>query len=209
MSSSKKYYLKDLKKVFNIRYLQHNEIADKRLVKWNIKEDREYTINPGLNDRLEKKYGELIDQGYEAPMYIKFINKTVGYGAYAEKALKKGDMVTEYTGVVEEDTPFDEDNLYLWDYPTIMYQTIPGKKRRRKIRFCINAEETGNFARFINHSLKKYQNVEIQIVPRNGQWHVLYVAKKPIKKGEQLLTHYGAEYWRDRKIVPKVILPSE
>lgn len=207
MSRYKKLYHKDFKKVFGITYLPCNRIADNRLLKWNIQTDDEYTINPGLNDRLEKKYGKQIDQNYEAAMYVKWINGKVGYGAYAEQEIKKGDMVTEYTGIVEEDSPFDEDNLYLWNYPTVMYQNIPGKKRRKKIMFCVNAEKHGNFARFINHSLRKYQNVGIQIVPRKDQWHVIYVAKRDIKKDEQLLTYYGTEYWRDRKIVPEVIFP--
>lgn len=209
MKKNKKYYHKDFKPVFKINYLKHNKITDKRLLRWNIKEDAEYSINPGLNDRLEEKYGSLIDKGYHADMYVGWINNTVGYGAYAEQDIKKGDMVIEYVGIVEEDTPFDEDNLYLWDYPTIMYKTKPGNKRRTKIKFCINAEKSGNMARFINHSLRKYQNVGIQIVPRKKYWHVIYVAKKDIKKGQQLLTYYGLEYWRDRKIVPAVIHPEE
>ena len=38
-------------------------------------------------------------------------------------------------------------------------------------------------------------------------WHVVYVAKKKIKKGQQLLTYYGTQYWQDRQIVPHPIEP--
>lgn len=209
MKKQKKYYHKDFETVFKINYLKHNKITDKRLKEWNIKQDKEYTINPALNDKLEERYGKLIDQGYHADMYVGWINNTVGYGAYAAQDIKMGEMVIEYTGIVQEDTPFDEDNLYLWDYPTIMYETKPGKKRRTKIIFCINAEKDGNMARFINHSLRKYQNVGIEIIPRKSYWHVIYIAKKDIKKGQQLLTYYGLSYWRDRKIIPAVIHPDE
>ena len=209
MSHHKKLYRTDFKPVFNVRYLTQNEIIDTRILNRDIRQDAEYIINPGLNDRLAKKYGPFIEVNYEAEMYIKWVNKKVEYGAYAQQEIKKGDMVTEYTGIVEEDTPFDEDNLYLWDYPTVIYQTLPNKKRRKKFKFCINAEKTGNFARFINHSLRKYQNVAIQIVAYNNFWHVIYIAKRDIKKGEQLLTYYGLEYWKDRKIVPEVIIPEK
>lgn len=209
MKKQKKYYHKDFESIFKIKYLKHNKITDKRLKEWNIKQDKEYTINPALNDKLEERYGALIDQGYHADMHIGWINNTVGYGAYAAQDIKMGDMVIEYTGIVQEDTPFDEDNLYLWDYPTVMYETKPNKKRRTKIIFCVNAEKAGNMARFINHSLRKYQNVGIEIIPRKGYWHVVYIAKKDIKKGQQLLTYYGLSYWRDRKIVPAVIHPDE
>ena len=205
ISKNKKFYQKDFESHFGIRYIEHNEFKDQRLQKWDIKQDDEYTINPGLNDRYEAKYSEQIKAGHRAPIYIKYINKIIEYGAYADAFIKRGDMVIEYTGIVEVDDPFDEDNLYLWDYPTFFHKTIPGKKRRKKVKYCVNAEKVGNYARFINHSHRKYQNVGIQIVPCDGKWHVIYVAKKDIEPGQQLLTYYGMGYWRDRKIVPFTI----
>lgn len=209
MSHHKKLYRKDFKSIFKVDYLPQNKIIDNRILKHDIHKDKEYIINPGLNDKLTKKYGPYIEKNYEADMYVKWVNKKVEYGAFAQQDIKKGDMVTEYTGIVQEDVPFDEDNLYLWDYPTIFYHTLPNRKRRKKINFCINAEKAGNFARFINHSLRKYQNVAIQIVAYGNFWHVLYIAKRDISKGEQLLTYYGLEYWKDRKIVPEVIVPDK
>ena len=204
---SQKITIKDIEKEFGTRYLVHNEINDKRLLKWDIKTDREYTINIGLNDRLDKKYGELIKEGYVAPMYIKWVNKMVEYGAFADTDFKRGDMVCEYTGILCMDTKEDVDNLYVWDYPSFFYETVPGKKRRKKIKFCIDAEKQGNIARFINHTTREHQNVGVQIVPAQGFWHVVYVARRDIKKGQQFLTHYGVEYWRDRQIVPVPIKP--
>jgi hypothetical protein len=207
-SKKKKYYRKDFQSQFNVRYIDHNEFKGKKLLNWDIKKDSEYTINPGLNDRLEQKYSDQIKAGYHAPMHIKYINKIIEYGAYAETFIKRGDMVVEYTGTVEVDSPYDEDNLYLWDYPTFYFETVPGRTRRKKIKYCINAETVGNYARFINHSLRKYQNVGIQVTPCDGKWHVIYVAKKDIEPGEQLLTYYGMGYWRDRKIIPFTITPD-
>ncbi len=205
--SKKKYFRDDFEKKFEVIYLDHNHIKDVRLKKWDIYKDKEYTINPGLNDKLTERYGSLIAQGYCAPMSIQLVSKKVGYGAYAEKDIKKGEMVCEYTGIVEQET-YGEDNLYLWDYPTILHE-LTASGRRKKITFCINAEKQGNVARFINHSLRKFQNVGIEIIPYNNEWHVVYIAQKDIKKGQQLLTYYGMQYWRDRNIVPFVIDPNQ
>lgn len=203
---TKKFTLQEIAQQFGIKYLVHNKIIDKRLLSWDIKKDKEYTINPLLNIRLEKRYGELIKEGYVAPLYIAWVNKFVEYGAFADAPIKKGAMVCEYTGILCEDSG-DSDNLYLWDYPTFFYESDPKRKRRKKIKFCIDAEKAGNVARFINHTTREYQNVGVQIVPAHGFWHIIYVAKKDIKKGQQLLTHYGVAYWRDRQIVPKPIKP--
>ncbi len=208
MSSINKkcYYEKDFEDKFKVTHLMHSILVDERLKKWDIKKDKEYTINPVLNDQLEKRYGSLIEIGYTAKMSVKLVNKQVGYGAYAEQLISKGDMICEYTGIVEQET-YGSDNLYLWDYPTILFEkTASG--RRKKITFCVNAEKSGNIARFINHSLRKYQNVGIELIPFDGSWHVVYLAKRDIYPGEQLLTYYGTQYWRDRNIVPFTILPT-
>jgi hypothetical protein len=206
INRTKKFSIEEIEKHFGTRYLVHNEIKPTLLKSWDITKDKEYLINVGLNERLEKKYSEQIAAGYVAPLYIKWVNKMVEYGAFANADLERGDMVCEYTGILCEDSG-DVDNLYLWDYPTFFFKTIPGKKRRKKTKFCIDAQEAGNIARFINHTTHQYQNVGVQIVPAQGFWHVVYVARRPIKKGQQFLTHYGVEYWRDRQIVPVPIKP--
>ena len=206
-NTKQKLYLPDLKKLETFTYIEHNRLSDPLLKQWNINNDKEYTVNPALNDKLANLYGPFIDEGYTAPLYVQWINKKIEYGAFADASIERGQMICEYTGVVEREEPFNEDNLYLWDYPTILYETRPGKKYRKKIVYCVNAEKYGNVGRFVNHSLKKYQNVGIQMIPRNNEWHVVYIALKPIKKDAQLLTNYGPAYWRDRKIIPFIIKP--
>lgn len=204
--SKKKLYEADFKDLLNITYTPALKVVAPELKKHDIKTDREYTANPKINEKLEELYGSLIDQSFVSPMHIRWINKTVGYGVFSEVDLERGDMVCEYTGILCQDIA-DDENGYIWDYPTHRFETIPGKKRRKKIKYCIDALTEGNFARFINHTIRKYQNVGVVIVPRNNLWHVIYVAKKSIKKGQQLLTYYGTDYWRDRQIVPTPIEP--
>ena len=205
-SSTKKLYAADFKTLLDIAYLPELKVTAKELHTHNIHKDFEYTANPKLNQKLEEQYGALIDQSFVIPMHIKWINKTVGHGVFTEIDLKRGDMVCEYTGVLCQDVA-DDENGYIWDYPTFNYEVVPGKKRRKKIRYCIDALQEGNFARFINHTIRKHQNVGVCIVPRNNLWHVIYVARKTIKAGQQLVTFYGTDYWRDRQIVPTPIIP--
>ena len=39
-------------------------------------------------------------------------------------------------------------------------------------------------------------------IPVDGRWHLAYVAKKPIKKDQQLLANYGKPYWKGRGCKP-------
>ena len=202
----KKIYKDDIETTLGIPYLPSLKLVATELKKHDITTDAEYTADPVLNTKLETKYGELIDQSYTAPIYIKWVNKMVEYGVFADAPIARGEMVCEYTGILCRDD-VDNENCYIWDYPTIAYEDVPNKKRRKKIKYCIDAEKQGNFARSINHTIRKYQNVGVVIVPRKNLWHVIYIAQKDIKKGQQLLTYYGTQYWRDRQIVPQPMQP--
>ena len=207
MTKHKKIYPADFQEVLGIKYLDSLVVKTDKLKNWDIYKDKEYTNNPGLNDKLAIIFGALIDEKYQVPMHMKWINKTVQYGVFAERLIKKGEMVCEYTGHLEVDTQREVDNLYVWEYPSVIYETVPGKTRRKKVAFCINAEKIGNFARGINHTIKKHQNVDVAMVPYKGLWHVIYRAKKDILPGQQLLTHYGKSYWQDLSIAPAVLIP--
>lgn len=207
MTKHKKIYSTDFKDALNVEYLDSLIIKTDKLAHWDIYKDKEYTNNPQLNDKFALLYGALIDERYQVPMHVKWINKTVQYGVFTEKSIKKGQMISEYTGYLEVDDNSDVENLYLWEYPTILHEVISGKKNKKKTKFHINAEKVGNFARAINHTTKKNQNVDAIMVPHKNLWHVVYRAKKDINAGGQLLTHYGKTYWQDLGIVPTVLVP--
>jgi hypothetical protein len=207
MTKHKKIYSQDFKNILNVEYTDTVIIRTDKLNNWDIYKDKEYLNNPGLNDKVALLYGALIDDKYQVPLYMQWINKTVEYGVFAEEAIARGQMICEYTGCLEIDDNSAVENLYLWEYPTILQESIPGKTQKKKFQFCVNAEKIGNFARGINHTIKKYQNVDVVMVPHKKLWHVIYRAKKDIAPGEQLLTHYGKSYWQDLGIVPTPLLP--
>ena len=142
-----------------------------------------------------KKYGELIAQGHEAPWYLKFINKQVGHGAFADADIEEDALVGEYTGIIIEVTKAKElDMSYAWTLIS------PEHYRDQAKAFFVDAKKAGNFTRFINHST--YANVKPLTVYSDGQWHMIYVAARDIKKDEQLLVDYGAGYWTIKSCKP-------
>jgi SET domain-containing protein len=65
-------------------------------------------------------------------------------------------------------------------------------------KYVIDATSGGNHTRFINHSNEP--NVEIKSAIVKNLLRIIVIAIKPIKKEEQLLCHYGDEYWQDLKV---------
>ena len=88
---------------------------------------------------------------------------------------------------------------------------------RRLYELLIDADKKGNFTRFINHSSKPNILAEELRVPNNpygltpAPAEIVYIAKKTIRPGEQLLVSYedGEEtYWAVMGIKPLPITPQ-
>jgi SET domain-containing protein len=60
----------------------------------------------------------------------------------------------------------------------------------------IDAEEKGNFTRFINHSDEP--NLTSRWIVVDGIYHVILFANQLIPKGTQLTYDYGPNYWSQR-----------
>lgn len=112
-----------------------------------------------------------------------------GRGAFAKQALKKGQVIIEYTGMVRKERPEDDvrgGDVYLF-----------GLDRD----WLIDPAMGGNQARFINHSCEP--NCESEIKARR----VFVLAMRDIAKGEELTYDYLMDVGRkptpqDRKNFP-------
>lgn len=60
----------------------------------------------------------------------------------------------------------------------------------------IDAQDSGNHTRFINHSFKP--NLEPVSVYFHGLIHIIIYASKTIASGAQLCYDYGEDYWKKR-----------
>jgi hypothetical protein len=119
--------------------------------------------------------------------YIKWINRYLGYGVFAAADIPALTYLGEYTGVVKtRNNRKNRFNDYVFSYD------LCGKSTR----WCIDAQQRGNFTRFLNHS--DYPNLTSRWVIKEGITHIILYSKERIQKGTQLTYCYGPWYWRSR-----------
>jgi hypothetical protein len=169
--------------LLGVRYLDHLEYSfpEKQLPPVTEKNPRpQYHPESYINDIKIKR---------TADVYIKYINPKCGYGVFANQDIPARHIIAEYTGIVRprDFSKVKNDYDYAWGFPP-------------PTKFLIDGKDAGNFTRFINHN--DDHNVEMIYIPIDGRWHLAYVAKKPIKKDQQLLANYGAPYWKGRGYKP-------
>ncbi len=175
--------------LFDIEYTPYLEFESYKFFKkviqrcpLDFKDSAEETV------QLFKKYKNEIQNGYFAPVSIKWINETLEFGVYSEKELKKSDYVGEYTGKLSSTSVFfPKHNAYCLGYPL---------KKGLFSRFIIDSEKRGNESRFINHSFNP--NLAEFATLENGLFHCHFFAKRNISLREQLTFDYGQDYWRKR-----------
>ncbi|MEI8365221.1 MAG: SET domain-containing protein [Parachlamydiaceae bacterium] len=125
----------------------------------------------------------------DAPIYIKWIDPTMGYGVFAEEDIEAGTCIGEYTGVVRRLFRNHPDhNAYCFHYPTRLWSWK---------YFAIDALHEGNFTRFINHS--DTPNLNPSCLIKDRILHLVFIANRRILKGSQLTFSYGEDYWMKRQ----------
>lgn len=102
---------------------------------------------------------------------------THGLGLFTTVAIKKGDLITEYTG---EKITTDEANVRGGQYLFELNDT-----------FVIDGKDRKNQSRYINHSCRPNSYPEID----EAEKHIFIYAKRTIKPGEELTYNYGKEFW--------------
>jgi SET domain-containing protein len=181
-------------KKMGLVYLKNIEFNVTRAPQYfDVKHSKRYIASPAYYDDLEKKYGSQIAQGYVAPLSVRFINDIIGYGIFAESDIDQDQMIGEYTGVVQESRDI-KDSKYTWSYLS------SNDEAGKQFNLSVDAAHFGNEMRFINHDYDP--NAAMKYIPQGGFWHVVYIASKPIKKGEQLLINYGQGYWSGKRGAP-------
>lgn len=171
------------------------------------------------------------EKGIPDYLVLKKLSKMLGHGIFLHpnaKPLKKGQVIAPYAGAVTMAPQNDGDDSS-YAFSTLsdillnkMDQLFLDKNKKFSPRrlYCLNldADKEGNFTRFINHSTD-HANVEALLisVPKNAYGleempiEVLYVAKKTINPGEQLLVCYEDEdesYWGAIGIEPYPMDPK-
>ncbi|XP_028906624.1 N-lysine methyltransferase KMT5A isoform X2 [Ornithorhynchus anatinus] len=140
-----------------------------------------------LQSEEKKKIDELIESGKEEGMKIDFIDGK-GRGVIATKQFARGEFVVEYHGDLIEITDAKKrEALYAQDPSTGCYMYYFQYLSKT---FCVDAtRETNRLGRLINHS--KCGNCQTKLHDIDGVPHLILIASRDIKAGEELLYDYG------------------
>lgn len=152
-----------------------------------------YKYDPERYRDYSQKYAQDVDAKHHAPMVLKWISNVVGYGVFAGEDIKKGNFIGEYFGVLREVQKAPDNLDYAW------YYSLDGIKGKKLV---VDGREQGNELRFINHA-KDPNTIRIDVLGKDGIFHIVYIASRDIKKDEQLTVSYGDGYFtsRDMKVV--------
>lgn len=174
----------DFEKKYHVKYLSTLRFENRRVEEKVRRLCRR--VNP---TRRAKWLGVYLEKELEnhriAPLSIRKVDETIGYGLFAEEFLPEGTWVGEYTGIVRACTIFrPKTNEYTFRYP--LYRTF-------WTVFSIDAKEYGNETRFLNHSEKP--NCEAVALFKNGLYHLGIRTLKEVERDEELVFDYHKEIW--------------
>lgn len=198
-----------------MRYTLSQQIISKELIR--ICRRQKTADDLGL-ERLTKQnlreYAEVIKEiekdGCPKRFVIKKLKGNIGRGVFLHptaRPIEKGEIIGPYAGEVSLVAQNDLDDAdYAFDPVVDLLLTKEEQKRydpknkyhpRRYYAFKLDAKRKGNFTRFINHSYKP--NVIAYLASTPGMpYQIIYVAKKKIQPGHQLLVSYedgDKSYW--------------
>jgi len=170
------------------------------------------------------------ERGLPENLVCKKLPKGLGFGIFLHpKAdpILKGQIIGPYSGktsLIPQNAP--DDSAYAFAPITDILLSkkeqafFDPKRRYHPKRFYaldVDAVKDGNFIRFINHSEKPNVEAHLFRIPSNpyglapSPIEVIYVAKKTIHPGQQILVSYEGEdqsYWKHLKIKPVPITPD-
>jgi len=158
-----------------------------------------------LKEEKLQEYKALLAQNHQAKVCLQRINEKIGYGVFAEEDIELDDMIGEYTGELisskKAQKLMDQDPCGAdFFMHTGALHTL--EKNNQPTNLYVDAKKYGNFTRFINHSANP--NIDnFSILGHDKLCHIIVVACRPIKRGEQLLIDYGPGYWCYKGIAPE------
>lgn len=179
---------------------------------------------------LKKVCDEIEKNGLPSNLVCAKLPNGLGHGIFLHpdaKPIPKGRIIGSYSGKVAL-FPQSEPGDSVYSFAPIFdirlskekQKLFDPKKRfhpRRLYSMDIDAEKTGNFIRFVNHSHKPNLVAYLFKIPNNpyglspSPIEVLYLSNKTIRPGEQLLISYEGDdgtYWKYLKIRPTPITPQ-
>jgi uncharacterized protein len=187
-----RYTKEEFEKHLGVTYLHQLEFSSFSTLAWIFQKcDKAGKQNLITTEQkwLGAYYAKELEDAFLPQIVIKWIDNDVGYGIFAKKNFKAKDFIGEYTGVLrKKKRRADFKNSYCFEY--LIGETIDTP-------YTIDAQDKGNFTRFINHSNEG--NCDPMIIFAGGIMRVIIYANKDIPKGSQITYDYGPDYWAKRE----------
>lgn len=197
MKEGEKEVIPSLPAVPNFTYLSHpvfeNKEAFEKILRQVERAKKEDKI-PAEKIWMGIYFDKEVCNGVHPPISIRFVDSEIGYGVFAEKKIPACTFVGEYVGLIQEKKP---KQLQKKQY-CLRYTIWGGKKN-----FTLDAENTGNFTRFINHSEKP--NLCLQSIYWRGIPRMIFVTMREVREGAQLTFDYGPLFWKESSQTQKFI----
>ncbi|MBS0628551.1 MAG: SET domain-containing protein-lysine N-methyltransferase [Verrucomicrobia bacterium] len=159
-------------------------------------------VSKKLYKVILEKNKEIALDGIFFNLQLAEVHPEVGMGVFLkpeEKSIEVGSFLGVYAGIRElvEENP---------GFTTAYAYNIAKGVNRCSIQ--VNALNTGNFTRFMNHSFLKPNVKPLLSKLPGGRVEILFFALKRINPGEQLLVDYGDQYWQVFNLTPVNMIPT-
>lgn len=170
---------------------------------------------------LERFNAEFNKTGIPSYLSIAKIDEELGHGVFLKpnaKPIPQGSIVGVYTGKMRLTSSNEHLGPYVFHIvkcsrkSKAYTQWLQEDRNNKDPLLSVDAEELGNFTRFINHGKENNANLEycfrryINVENNSEKIAIIFKAKKEILPGEQLLYDYGHLYWSHGE--PVSITPS-
>ncbi|MBS0635382.1 MAG: SET domain-containing protein-lysine N-methyltransferase [Verrucomicrobia bacterium] len=174
----------------------------------------------GIPPEFVLKYNSMVGWGlFVAPGQEIEPNKIIGI--YSGRVLLVNPRTPRETARIQADESYnfliDADPIRLTkdEFRDLSYEGSvkldPGYSPSKGLELIVDASESGNFTRFVNHS----ENPNLQTCcrcakfPEGWQVVVVLIAKRRIFENEPLSFDYGSGYWKGKGISPNELLSLE
>jgi len=173
-------------------YRARSRVADSRVAAFDWGSSPYYESNRDEFEALSARFGDALRSGWRPELEISDAGAGVGWGLFSRTDLAVGDLVGEYSGVIQAsgDAPPEEKinghylSDYAWNYP----DELPDGTE-----FEVNALSEGNELRFANHSARPNLAVDHTLI--DGLFVTFFRVLLPVVRGQQLTVDYGEDYW--------------
>lgn len=198
----------DSQKKYNLLFSKGTTLID-RLLKQHIKTiptSQGLFVSKNLSEAIAQKNKEITANEIPSNLQLAYINSEVTNGIFLkvqEQCLEIGTFIGIYTGLYEL-IKLDQCQATRYTYSIAKEISLA----KEKYRIQTNAESMGNFTRFINHSHLEPNVKAVLCKFPSGRIEFILFALKKIHPGEQLLSNYGSNYWKNLHIEPTDMTPT-